>query len=200
MEGIIHKKQPVLIIFAGANGSGKTTLAEQFLPYARIKEFVNADKIANGLSPFNPNGQKVLAGKMLLERMSSLILRGENFAIETTLSGGTLKRMLDTAKAQGYFIKMYYIYTANVNINLKRIKCRVKQEGHGVPSVDVRRRYKRSLENFFTKYLNICDSVVVYDGSGEVSVPVAVKTQGKLLVLKKSYTAWKRMKKIAGKK
>ena len=109
MEGIIHKKQPVLIIFAGANGSGKTTLAEQFLPYARIKEFVNADKIANGLSPFNPNGQKVLAGKMLLERMSSLILRGENFAIETTLSGGTLKRMLDTAKAQGYFIKMYYI-------------------------------------------------------------------------------------------
>lgn len=194
----IRKSSPTLIVFAGANGAGKTTLAEQFLPYVKIKEFVNADEIAKGLSPFNPTGQKLLAGKLLIGRVENLVSRRESFAIETTLSGNTLMRVLMSAKAQGYYIKMYYIYTSNVDINLRRIENRVRQGGHSVPIMDVRRRYKRSIQNFFYRYFTLCDMIGIYDGSSEIPTFVGVKQNGTLKILKSSLLTWAHMQKIAG--
>lgn len=159
---------------------------------------MNADEIAKGLSPFNPAGQRVLAGKLLISRVDGLISKKENFAIETTLSGNTLMRVLISAKAQGYYIKMYYIYTNNVDINLKRIENRVRQGGHSVPIMDVRRRYKRSIQNFFNKYLSLCDMIGIYDGSSEIPTFVGAKQNGTLKILKSSLLAWEHMKKIAG--
>lgn len=159
---------------------------------------MNADEIARGLSPYNPSGQKVLAGKLLIGRVESLISKKENFAIESTLAGHTLVRVLKSARAQGYYIKMYYIYTNNVDINLERIKNRVRQGGHAVPVMDVRRRYKRSIQNFFDTYFSVCDMVGVYDGSSEIPAFVAIKKNGTLRVLKSSLSAWARMQKIAG--
>lgn len=160
------KTSPKLIIFAGANGSGKTTAADYLLPRLRIKEFVNADEIARGLSPFNPAGQALTAGRLVLARTDDLIAKGGSFAIETTLSGSHLKKIIIKARAAGYHIEMHYIFCSDIAINLKRIKNRVKQGGHHVPAADVRRRYWRSLRNFSEVYSDLCDKIYVYDFVG----------------------------------
>ncbi len=166
--------KPKLIIFAGANGSGKTTAAEHLLPRLKIKEFVNADEIARGLSPLNPAGQAVAAGKLVLSRTAGLIRKGGSFAIETTLSGGHLKKIIARAKAAGYAVEMHYIFCSDININLKRIKNRVRQGGHHVPAPDVRRRYWRSLRNFEI-YEALCDIMVLYDTTREGLKEFAMK-------------------------
>lgn len=156
-------KPPTLIIFAGANGSGKTTAAEYLLPRLGVKEFVNADEIARGLSPFNPAGQRIESGKLVLKRIDKLLADGKSFAIETTLSGGTLASRLKKAQSIGLAVEMHYIFSSDVRLNLARIKQRVLQGGHHVPAEDVRRRYWRSLQNLIKTYVNICDRLVVYD-------------------------------------
>lgn len=154
--------KPKLIIFAGANGSGKTTAAKFLLPKLKVKEFVNADEIAQGLSPLNPSEQGVAAGKLVLQRIDQFIGARKSFAIETTLSGKTLVSLIRKASEFGYVIEMHYIFCSDVRINLARIKQRVKQGGHHVPADDVRRRYWRSLRNL-APYTKVCNTIIVYD-------------------------------------
>ena len=79
--------QPQLYVIAGPNGAGKTTFAGRFLPlYAGCLEFVNADLIAQGLSPFDPSRADVAAGKLMLERTRLLAERREDFGFETTIT------------------------------------------------------------------------------------------------------------------
>lgn len=154
---------PTLIIFAGSNGSGKTTAARLLLPKLKISKFVNADDVARGLSRFDPAEQALAAGRLVLSRTDDLIRSGESFAIETTLSGKTLEKLVKKAIAKNYTIEMHYIFCANIRINLNRIKNRVKQGGHHVPAEDVRRRYWRSLKNLISPYFDLCDTIVLYD-------------------------------------
>lgn len=156
------KSSPTLIIFAGANGSGKTTAARYLLPKLKIDKFVNADDTAQGLSRFNPRSEALAAGRIVLDRIGRLIKTGESFAIESTLSGQTVRNFLKDAKKKGYKIEMHYIFCDNIKVNLSRIKHRVEQGGHHVPAEDVIRRYWRSLKNFLT-YKNVCDTIVLYD-------------------------------------
>lgn len=155
--------KPKLIIFAGANGSGKTTAAEYLLPRLKITEFVNADEIARGLSPFNAAGQALAAGRLVLDRIDGLIKGGKSFAIETTLAGRSLARLIKQAEKFGYLVEMHYIFCGDLRVNMARIKNRVKQGGHHVPAPDVRRRYWRSLQNFSSIYSALCDKITLYD-------------------------------------
>lgn len=180
--------QPTLIIFAGANGSGKTTAARLLLPKLKVKEFVNADEMAKGLSPFNPSGQALKAGRLVLERIAELIESKQNFAIETTLSGKTLERLVKKASQSGYHVEMHYIFCADVNINLKRIKRRVEQGGHDVPSDDVRRRYWRSLQNLISPYLSLCDTIKLYDTTEGVLTPFGEKHNSAFLCHGEDFT------------
>jgi predicted ABC-type ATPase len=164
---------PEMIVIAGANGSGKTSAAEFLLPRTRIKEFVNADEIARGLSPFNPAGQRVAAGRLMIERIRDLIIARKSFAIETTLSGLGLVNFIKSAKKNGYRTKIHYLYISDVKINLKRIEQRVKQGGHFVPSKDVRRRYKQSLKNLFAVYERLFDAVLIYSNDEKKPVLIA---------------------------
>jgi predicted ABC-type ATPase len=191
----MHKIHPKLIIFAGANGSGKTTLANIFLPYAKIKQFINADEIARGISPLHPETRKVMAGKLVLKLIHEMIAKGESFAIESTLSGNTLASILKTAKKHEYHIDMFYMYTTDVEINLKRIKNRVKHGGHHVPAGDVRRRYKRSVLNLINLYFDLCDIIRIYDNSGARHKSVAFKMQDDMLVVKTEKQIWEQIKK-----
>jgi predicted ABC-type ATPase len=156
---------PTLILFAGANGSGKTTAARYLLPREHILEFVNADEIARGLSPLNPSGQAVKAGRLVLERMRELIASRRSFAVETTLSGKGLAKYLRLAKEAGYQVEMNFLFCSDVRFNIQRIKRRVIQGGHHVPSDDVRRRYWRGLVNLYSVYGMLCDKITVYDAT-----------------------------------
>lgn len=163
------KPSPKLIIFAGANGSGKTTAAKYLLPKLKVKEFINADEIAKGLSPLNAAEQGMAAGRLVLKRIDQFIEAQKSFAVESTLSGRNIKSLIRKASALNYQVEMHYIFCSDVRINLKRISQRVKEGGHHVPAEDVKRRYWRSLKNLFS-YMRLCDTIIMYDttdGSAE---------------------------------
>jgi len=125
--------RPNLYIVAGPNGAGKTTFAREFLPnYAECLEFVNADLIAGGLSPFYPERAAIRAGRLMLEQIRLLASQDRDFGFETTLSGKTYVRLLTNLKAQGYRIHLYFLWIKNVDIAIERIADRVRRGGHSV--------------------------------------------------------------------
>ena len=89
----MSEPQPQLWVIAGPNGSGKTSFARQYLPlYAHIRHFVNADLIAAGLSPFDPDAAALRAGRLMLAEIRRLADQRMDFAFETTLSGKVTRR------------------------------------------------------------------------------------------------------------
>jgi predicted ABC-type ATPase len=155
------------VIIAGPNGSGKTTFAEQFLPHdAGCPDFVNADLIARGLSPFAPERMALQAGKIMLGQMARKVHRRESFAFETTLSGRNYARHIRRWKHAGYHVKLIFLSLPSADLAVGRVKARVAQGGHDVPEDVVRRRFDAGLRNFETVYRDLVDSWVLYDNSG----------------------------------
>lgn len=156
---------PTLIIFAGANGSGKTTAAQKYLkePGALFTDFINTDKIAEGLSPFQPEAARVSAGKIFFERFDEFVEQRKSFAFETTLAGKTHAKYIQKAKDAGYSVCMVYLYVDDPLLNMARVKIRVKHGEHNVPDEDIKRRYKRSLYNLVNTYWYLCDTVEIVD-------------------------------------
>jgi predicted ABC-type ATPase len=139
--GCFHEPKKILII-AGPNGAGKSTFAREFLPNeAECPVFINADLIAAGLSPFQPELAAIKAGRIMLHKIAEHAERGRNFAFETTLSGRTYVRMIRDWRKQGYQIKLFFLSLANVEEAIARIAERVAQGGHHVPDDVVRRRF-----------------------------------------------------------
>lgn len=172
-----------LYIIAGPNGSGKTTFAKEFLPfYARCENFINADLIAQGLSPFSPSVAAMKAGRLVLREIRGLAAKGADFAFETTLSGKTYLSFLKMLKGKGYRIHLFFLWIPSAELALGRIKDRVASGGHDVPAVDVRRRFRRSIENFLDVYESLLDSWMFFDNSEEKPRLVAEKTAGKLSI------------------
>jgi predicted ABC-type ATPase len=162
----IKTKKPELYVVAGPNGSGKTTFVEKFLPdYAGCISFVNADLIASGLSPFDPDIAAIKAGKIMLEQIHSFGNKEVDFAFETTLSGKTYFNILRDLKEKGYTIHLYFLWLCDVELALKRIKDRVSMGGHNVPALVVRRRFRRGIYNLFHVYRALLDSWIIFDNS-----------------------------------
>ncbi|MBW2163914.1 MAG: zeta toxin family protein [Deltaproteobacteria bacterium] len=157
----------VCYIIGGPNGAGKTTFAQEFLPVeAECLNFINADLIAAGLSPFRPEGATIRAGKLMLEQIDRCIRKGEPFAFETTLSGRTYIKKINEMKIKGYKVIIYYLKLASVELAIKRVKLRVSEGGHNVPIEDIRRRFERSWINFQELYKYLVDEWIVFDTSG----------------------------------
>ena len=117
-------------IIAGPNGSGKTTFANEFLPIeAECVNFINADLIAQGLSPFQPEKMGVEAGRLMIQHIDGCVEKNESFAFETTLSGKGYEKKIKRWKKQGYEIIMYYLKLPSVDIAIERVKLRVAQGG-----------------------------------------------------------------------
>jgi len=160
------RKSPNCYIIAGPNGAGKTTFATKFLPlYADCRTFINADLIAHGLSPFDPNAGMIRAGRLVLERIAEFTNTGTDFAFETTLSGRTYLPLLRGVKAAGFRLYMTYLWIPTPNLALLRIRDRVERGGHNIPENDVRRRYDRSLHNLFALYRPLLDSLHFVDNT-----------------------------------
>jgi predicted ABC-type ATPase len=154
-------------IIAGPNGAGKTTFAKEFLPTeAECLNFINADLISQGLSPFQPNKAAIKAAKLMIQQIDECIKRKESFAFETTLSGRTYIKKIREMKADGYEIIIYFLKLASVDLAIERVKLRVTQGGHNVLRDDIIRRFARSWVNFQTTYKPLVDSWVIFDTSG----------------------------------
>ena len=136
-------------IIAGPNGSGKTTFAIKFLPeYVKCSNFINADLIAQGLSPFSPGAAAIKAGKLVLEQIRQFENQGVDFAFETTLSGKLYVKLFKSLKKKGYKIHLFFLWIPDAELAISRIKSRVARGGHNVPVRDVQRRFNRSISNF----------------------------------------------------
>ncbi len=155
-----------IMIIAGPNGAGKTTFAREFLPNeADCRNFVNADLIAAGLSPFAPELAAFKAGRLMLEAISEHARRGESFAFETTRSGLTYAQMIPAWQADGYSVTLIFLSLPNAEMALARVAGRVAQGGHNVPEVIVRRRFAAGIRNF-DRYKLLVNGWQLYDNSG----------------------------------
>ncbi|NTU50314.1 MAG: Zeta toxin family protein [Desulfobulbaceae bacterium] len=176
-------KKPNVYIIAGPNGSGKTTFAKEFLPhYAKCKNFINADLIAQGLSPFSPQTAAIHAGRIVLNQIRDFSDKKIDFGFETTLSGRTYLPMLKALKAKGYSVRLFFLWVPAPDLSLARIKERVSLGGHDVPREDVLRRFDRSILNFLRVYQPLLDSWDLFDNSASHPRLIA-KKNGLLEVL-----------------
>ena len=139
-----------LYIIAGCNGAGKTTASYTVLPeILECREFVNADEIAKGLSPFNPSSVAIEAGRLMLKRIGELLSAGVSFSVETTLSTRSYINLIQQAQNQGYSVSLIYFWLNSPELAIERVKQRVANGGHDVPAPIIRRRYRSGLENFW---------------------------------------------------
>ncbi len=161
--------EPKIVIIAGPNGAGKTTFAREFLPYeANCPDFINADLIAAGLSPFRPELVALRAGRLMLEEIHAKVRNNKSFAFETTLSGRTYVKLLRECRNNGYHILLVFLSLPSADMAVARVAARVTQGGHNVPENDIRRRFAAGLRNFHDIYKNVVDAWILYDNSGNV--------------------------------
>lgn len=165
--------KPILHLIAGCNGAGKTTFAREFLPReARCLNFLNADLIAQGISPLDARTGAIRAARLLLAEVRELVQRRETFALESTLSGRTYLRLLHDAKRAGYRIHLHYLWLPTVALAIARVRERVQKGGHHVPAADIRRRFHRSRAHFVADYAPLADFWAVWDNRSQPPVPL----------------------------
>ena len=163
-----------LYIIAGCNGAGKTTASKRFLPsILECRQWVNADEIAYGLSPLDPQSVAFQSGRIMLERIQELLRQEETFAIETTLSTRAYRNLVLQAQAKGYQVELVFFYLPSHLIAIRRIAHRVKNGGHYVPDDVVIRRYHRGLKNLKEIFIPIVDCWNIYRYEGNAYVLLA---------------------------
>ena len=173
-----------LYIIAGCNGAGKTTASFTILPeILDCKEFVNADEIAKGLSPFQPEKVAFEAGRIMLNRIDELFKNQENFAFETTLATKTYRQKVKFAKENNYNTTLLFFWLRNSNLAKERVKTRVKEGGHNIPNDIIERRYMNGIKNLFDIYLEIVDQVLIFDNSEGKPILIAEKNFGEEIVI-----------------
>lgn len=166
-----------LYIIAGCNGAGKTTASFTILPeILDCREFVNADEIARGLSPFQPEKVAFEAGRIMLTRIKHLINSKQNFAFETTLATKSYVNLIKKAKEENYKILLLFLYLNSKDLAIQRVQTRVKDGGHSIPDDTIKRRYNRGLSNFFNLYLPVIDEWIFINNSGDHYQLIAEKS------------------------
>jgi len=153
-------------IIAGPNGAGKTTFARDFLPkYAHCREFLNADLLAAGISPFDPDNAAIAAGRVLLARMKELIQQRKDFGFETTLAGRSYTAVLADMKRNGYRLHLFYLWLSDADLAVARVANRVREGGHSVPENVIRRRFDMGARNLTKLYLPLFDYWMLFDNT-----------------------------------
>ena len=174
---------PTLFIIAGPNGVGKTTFADRYLPdEAKQLEFVNADLIARGLSPYDPESAAMEAGRIALKRIRELIASRTGFTWETTMSGRTAVVWLRQAREAGYILKTYFLWVRNPETTIRRIRQRVVEGGHAITEEVSRRRFFKTIQNFFTIYRPLMTSWKLYENELLGPRLLALEKYGRLVV------------------
>ncbi|UOE49726.1 zeta toxin family protein [Mucilaginibacter sp. SMC90] len=153
---------PNLYIIAGCNGAGKTTASYTVLPeLLNCNEFVNADNIAAGLSPFNPESVALEAGRIMLQRIDELLSREVDFAFETTLSTRSYVSLVKRAQQKGYEVTLLFFWLSSPQMAMERVAKRVSKGGHNIPIDVIERRYYRGIRNLVYLYMPLCDKWLI---------------------------------------
>lgn len=157
---------PNLYIIAGCNGAGKTTASYTVLPeMLDCQEFINADEIAKGLSPFHPEKAAIEAGRIMLTKIDRFIENKVDFSFETTLASKTYVNTLKKAKQNQYKVTMLFFWLDSVELAKERVASRVLEGGHNIPEMVIERRYYSGLKNLFRLYLPLCDFWMIFNNS-----------------------------------
>lgn len=165
---------PNLFVIGGCNGSGKTTVALNILPnLLKIFEYVNADAIASGLSPLQPETMAIQAGRLMLARLRTLANSSADFAFETTLAARTFVPFLRECQTKNYTINLIYFWLLSPELAIERVARRVASGGHFIPEDTIVRRYEAGRKNLFQLYMPLCDSWIIYDNSRPILKLVA---------------------------
>jgi predicted ABC-type ATPase len=182
-----------LYIISGCNGAGKTTASYTILPeMLDCNEFVNADEIAKGLSPFNPNKVAIKAGRLMLTRIDELLESGVDFAFETTLSTRSYVNTVKKAQEKGYLVTVLYFWLDSPELAVERVRIRVKEGGHHIPEEIIRRRYDLGISNMFNLYIPITDYWMFIDNS---ETPFEILAEGqKEIEIVKNDLIWNKLK------
>lgn len=159
-------QMPNLYIIAGCNGAGKTTASFNVLPQIlNCREFVNADEIAKGISPFAPETVAIQAGKLMLERIDTLLSEHVSFAIETTLATRSYQSLVRKAKSLGYTVHLLFFWLESPEVACSRVEKRVSEGGHNISTDVIFRRYYAGLNNLFKIFMPIVDYWALYDNN-----------------------------------
>jgi predicted ABC-type ATPase len=163
-----------IVMIGGPNGAGKTTPAMALLPdHLKITEFVNADSIAAGISPFNPNANALLAGRLMLDRIRTLMEQRTSFAFETTMASRVFSLLLDKWKSSGNLVRGIFVFVNDPMISVSRVNIRSLMGGQFIDEEIIKRRYRRGIQNFFNLYLPLADEWSCYDNSSDGPLLVA---------------------------
>ena len=174
-----------IVILGGPNGAGKTTAAKTLLPKTLgLMEFVNADNIAAGLSPFNVDSVAVKAGRLMLERIDDLVRAETSFAFETTCAGKGHAKWLQRCKEDGWTISLLFLWLPNFRVAQARVLQRVSTGGHSIPPDVIERRYRSGIINMRDILLPIADTGAIYDNSNEARMLIAEKESRQLLAIR----------------
>lgn len=165
-----------LIVVAGPNGAGKSTFIRRFLAECSWP-YLSADLIATELSITEPISLQLAAGEEFIRRLKSQLVADEDFVVETTLSGRTWTNHLRQAREQEFEITIYFLFLDSADTSVSRVQERVRRGGHGVPEEDIRRRFSRSLANFWTTYRKIADHWAIVYNAGVDPIEVAFGCQ-----------------------
>lgn len=184
-----------IYIIAGCNGAGKTTASYTILPeILDCKEFINADEIAKGISPFQPDKAGIEAGRLMLNRIKKLLDFEESFAFETTLSTRSYVQLIKNAQTNGYNVTCIFFWLDSVDLAIFRVENRVKEGGHNIPEHVIRRRYHNGLSNFFKLYLEVVDSWMFVDNSGDEYEVIAEGSKNDEII--SNLDVWTQLKRI----
>jgi len=180
-------KKEVYIV-GGPNGAGKTTFVKQFLPnYVNVRNFVNADDIASGLSPLDSTSMNITSGKLMLKMIGKYKKKGEPFGFESTLAGNKWLRMIQDLKGAGYLIYIFFLDLVSAELAVSRVKYRVETGGHDIPEETIRRRYVRSRRNFWYNYSQEVDGWYLFDNSTKAPKLIANNIDQQLKVIDLKY-------------
>lgn len=187
---------PNLYIIAGCNGAGKTTASYTVLPeILNCEEFINADEIARGISPFNPNKVAIEAGRIMLRKIDEFIEKRIDFAFETTLSSKSYLNTIEKASNNGYGITLLFLWLESVELAIARVKARVEEGGHDISDKVIRRRYYSGIRNLFDLYIPVCDYWMITNNS-EPNLELIAEGNNKSIIRIDNNSIFEQMKRL----
>lgn len=166
-----------MYIIAGCNGSGKTTASYSILPeILNCKEFINADEIARGLSPFQVETVAIEASRIMIHRIDEMMKSNKDFAVETTLASRTYKNKIINAQKNGFDVILIFYFLNSIELAYKRVENRVKEGGHNIEKDVIKRRFISGIKNLFEIYIPIVDEFFIYDNTNKLPDLIAFKS------------------------